>query len=241
MTMNAKGAGAFHRFHTALKQVYYNARLTGYSDQGALSLCQSKINDIELMTIRPIAAYLAFAEAAKWMQLQQEEFFALISEICRHNCEVTEVPAGDDKDLLHQNRGQPSHRNLALRLTTLPLQVIHIYFPLRFLDTVLSHLSNPPHTLKIDSRHQTHGNPAPSNWAHFGPYNLPLPPAEMPDPSWWAILQPTQWTDRLDNRLDKGPDGTDNFYDRRDACLCQALAGVRGTFAYADMRPGDSG
>ena len=37
--------------------------------------------------------------------------------------------------------------------------------------------SNPPHELKLDSCHQTHANPAASNWTYFGEYHLP--PAEM--------------------------------------------------------------
>ena len=148
MTLNA-----INRFRSAAKRIFHNARLQGHTSDSALAIVQNQAIEIELMAIRPLAQLLASlfsttadppftTNASKWAQLKDAAFWtiALLSEIRRFNREQSEASPEGEEDLRYQNKGivniQAQRKVLTPALTTLPLSMGHIYFPIGFLDTV---------------------------------------------------------------------------------------------------------
>ena len=150
MTLNAKSA--INRFRVSLRRMYFNEKLQGASDEDALRIVHDQANELELMALTPLAHYLAnlfdtpnelpyVISAKEWERLSSEEFWihALLSESCRFNRELAK--AADTKDeTKYQSREVVNMQAITdvinPALTTLPLQQIHIYFPVGFLDVV---------------------------------------------------------------------------------------------------------
>ena len=189
MTLNAKGA--INRFRVSLRRIYYNEKLQGASDENALRTVHDQANELELMALTPLAHYLAnlfdtpnelpYVTSAKdWERLSSEEFwiYALLSESCRFNRKLAK--AADTKDeTKYQSRGVVNMQAITdvnnPALTTLPLQQVHIYFPVGFLDVVLPKLTSPPSTMSMRDA------PASSpNVAQTENHYITLPDARMP-------------------------------------------------------------
>ena len=189
MTLNAKAA--INRFRVSLRRVYYNDKLQGASDENALRTVHNRPNELELMALTPLAHYLAnlfntpnelpyVTSAKEWERLSSEEFWihALLSESCRFNRELAK--AADTKDdTKYQSRGVVNMQAITdvvnPALTTLPLQQVHIYFPVGFLDVVLPKLTSPPYMMNM--REQPAGSPI---LAQTENHYITLPDALMP-------------------------------------------------------------
>ena len=118
--------------------------------------------------------------AKEWERLSSEEFWihALLSESCRFNRELAK--AADTKDdTKYQSRGVVNMQAITdvvnPALTTLPLQQVHIYFPVGFLDVVLPKLTSPPYMMNM--REQPAGSPI---LAQTENHYIILPDALMP-------------------------------------------------------------
>ena len=143
------------------------------------------------MALTPLAQYLAdlfdtsqelpyVTQASEWTRLSSTEFWqhALLSESCRFNRELAKKPENDESK--YQSRGvvhmQADKDINNPALTQLPLQHVHIYFPVCYLDVVLPKLAQPPYQMK----------PPPvaassSNIVQSENYYFVLPEAQMPD------------------------------------------------------------
>ena len=189
MTLNAKGA--INRFRVSLRRIYYNEKLQGASDENALSTVHDQANELELMALTPLAQYLAnlfdtphelpyVTSATEWARLSSMEFWmhALLSESCRFNRELAKAADTND-ETKYQSRGVVNMQAITdvnnPALTTLPLQQVHIYFPVGFLDVVLPKLTSPPYMMNM------RGAPAGSpNFAQTENHYITLPDARMP-------------------------------------------------------------
>ena len=189
--MTLCGQAAMNRFRVSLRRVYYNAKLLGADDCQALDAACAQANALELMALTPLAQYLAdlfdtpqelpyVTQASEWARLSSTEFWqhALLSESCRFNRELAKKPENDESK--YQSRGvvhmlsDKDINNPAL--TQLPLQHVHIYFPVAYLDVVLPKLAQPPYKMK--PRPVAVG---PSSIVQSENYYFVLPEAQMPD------------------------------------------------------------
>ena len=189
--MSLCGQAAMNRFRVSLRRVYYNAKLLGADDNQAHDAACAQANALELMALTPLAQYLAdlfdtpqelpyVTQASEWTRLSSTEFWqhALLSESCRFNRELAKKPENDGSK--YQSRGvvhmQADKDINNPALTQLPLQHVHIYFPVCYLDVVLPKLAQPPYQMK----------PPPvaassSNIVQSENYYFVLPEAQMPD------------------------------------------------------------
>ena len=158
----------------------------------ALDAASAQANALELVALTPLAQYLAdlfdtpqelpyVTQASEWAHLSSTEFWqhALLSESCRFNRELAKKPENNESK--YQSRGvvhmlsDKDINNPAL--TQLPLQHVHIYFPVGYLDVVvLPELAQPPCKMKP--------RPAavsPSSIVQSENYYFVLPKAQMPD------------------------------------------------------------
>ena len=164
--MSLCGQAAMNRFRVSLRRVYYNAKLLGADDNQAHDAACAQANALELMALTPLAQYLAdlfdtpqelpyVTQASEWTRLSSTEFWqhALLSESCRFNRELAKKPENDESK--YQSRGvvhmQADKDINNPALTQLPLQHVHIYFPVCYLDVVLPKLA---HLLTKWSHHQ---------------------------------------------------------------------------------------
>ena len=161
--MSLCGQAAMNRFRVSLRRVYYNAKLLGADDNQAHDAACAQANALELMALTPLAQYLAdlfdtpqelpyVTQASEWTRLSSTEFWqhALLSESCRFNRELAKKPENDESK--YQSRGvvhmQADKDINNPALTQLPLQHVHIYFPVCYLDVVLPKLAQPPYQMK---------------------------------------------------------------------------------------------
>ena len=180
-----------NRFRVSLRRVYYNAKLLGADDNQALDAARAQANDLELMALTPLAQYLAdlfdtpqelpyVTQASEWTRLSSTEFWqhALLSESCRFNRELAKKPENDESK--HQSRGvvhmQADKDINNPSLTQLSLQHVHIYFPVCYLDVVLSKLAQRPYNMKTPPVAASS-----SNIVQSENYPFVLPEAQMPD------------------------------------------------------------
>ena len=143
------------------------------------------------MALTPLAQYLAdlfdtpqelpyVTQASEWTRLSSTEFWqhALLSESCRFNRELAKKPENDESK--YQSRGvvhmQADKDINNPALTQLPLQHVHIYFPVCYLDVVLPKLAQPPYKMKTPPVAASA-----SNIVQSENYSFVLPEAQMPD------------------------------------------------------------
>ena len=189
--MTLCGQAAMNRFRVSLRRVYYNAKLLGADDRQALDAACAQANALELMALTPLAQYLAdlfdtpqelpyVTQASEWARLSSTEFWqhALLSESCRFNRELAKKPENDESK--YQSRGvvhmlsDKDINNPAL--TQLPLQHVHIYFPVGYLDVVLPKPAQPPYKMKPRPVAVS-----PSSIVQSENYYFVLSEAQMPD------------------------------------------------------------
>ena len=180
-----------NRFRVSLRRVYYNAKLLGADDNQALDAARAQANDLELMALTPLAQYLAdlfdtpqelpyVTQASEWTRLSSTEFWqhALLSESCRFNRELAKKPENDESK--YNSRGvvhmQADKDINSPALTQLPLQHVHIYFPVCYLDVVLPKLAQPPFHMRTPPVAASS-----SNIVQSENYYFVLPEAQMPN------------------------------------------------------------
>ena len=189
--MSLCGQAAMNRFRVSLRRVYYNAKLLGADDNQALDAARAQANDLELMALTPLAQYLAdlfdtpqelpyVTQASEWTRLSSTEFWqhALLSESRRFNRELAKKPENDESK--YNSRGvvhmQADKDINSPALTQLPLQHVHIYFPVCYLDVVLPKLAQPPFHMRTPPVAASS-----SNIVQSENYYFVLPEAQMPN------------------------------------------------------------
>ena len=187
MTLNAKGA--INRFRVSLRRVYYNEKLLGASDNNALRTARDQANELKLMALTPSTVpreplrYAARTSICNFghrvgTPLINRVLVALLSESCRFNGKLAKAADAND-ETKYQSRGVVNMQAITdvsnPALTTLPLQQVHIYFPVGFLDVVLPKLTSSPYMMNMRRA------PADSlNLAQTENHYITLPDARMP-------------------------------------------------------------
>ena len=163
-----------------------------------LSQSDGTRHELEINALTPLATHLAtlfttsndlpyVTYAKEWARLSNAAFWlpALLSEEYRFNRELAEVVDENDGSK-YQSRGvvniQAQAKVTSSALSNLPLSIVHIYFPIGYLEIILPKLTSSSYRMRMDERqygHQTISNPP--NLAQTTSHHTLLPVTRMPD------------------------------------------------------------